>query len=118
MGSVGCRYSMIRPEIDESPTPVVEMSALLSSEDPTPIHIKSGVYPMYQRAAEEFKKRLKRYKRVDSILMSEALDFYADVFSQWSPQNRPDEKTRQRLVEEFLALCNQVREFCEENTAC
>lgn len=73
----------------------------------TPVH-SSGTYPVYRSAAEEMCKKLLLIKDPVAIMMAEDLNWFADIFSKWSPINKPDDKTRERLIGEFMELFNKI----------
>lgn len=84
-----------------------------AAEDKTPIH-SSGTYPIYRNAAEEMIRKLNNLNDPTALMMSADLQWFAETFVRWSPQNRPDDVTRERIIREFMDLHRKCRSFYEE----
>jgi hypothetical protein len=83
---------------------------VITSSNCTPIH-SSGTYPIYVRAANELINKLKHSHQPEAKMMVASLKHYTGIFYAWSPTNKPTDKERTRLVDEFLELCGAVNKF-------
>lgn len=86
----------------------------ITAGDLTPIG-KSGTYPLYLTAANELIAKLKGFRQPEATMMISSLKHYTGIFYSWSPQHKPTDKERTRLVDEFLELCGAVNKFVAVN---
>ncbi len=88
----------------------------IDTEDCTPVHT-SGTYPIFRQAAEELAQQLEKIGGPDHLLMAGEMRWFADEFSSWNPQNRPDDATRTRLISEFMTAFRTLKERALKDSA-
>lgn len=77
-------------------------------EDYTPID-GSITYPMWQQAAMETADRLEKLESIEASIMAGECRWYQETLATWSPQNRPDDAIRKRIVHELIELLSKAQ---------
>lgn len=81
----------------------------------TPIQ-SSGTYPIFRDGAIEAADKLEAIGTSDAALMAGEMRWYEETFGKWSPTNRPDNETRNRLIAEFFTVYRRALEYISKHS--